>query len=788
MALLLLGCSATSTIPSTPPCIPEPDELTANTYPGEYLWGVWDISFDAAALTAQAVPARRCNELYDITDMLLPPECSNCLIIDVLEFKPTEKFLKLKLSLRNPTNLKAYDVRGIIKVMHDEYYLANADSYVRITTLSWEKYHPFKAFAVDQPKRLFAPGTAHARIYEIYADDLEAFLNMELIVEASWPGNCKEPYEIRNAHATGVFLDYKKNDIVCEVLTWAGGGDIEYVSMDFTCLGQPHNYGGYSHKSMVHQHDNLWIYKDAYWHFGGEPAGTYKALIWAKAEGSKDPLFNYVDITIDASPPTVGGALIWGGSNGECEALDTAVDDLGNVYVLGVFGGTVDFDPGPGVTEYAGGEIYLSKFAPTGVLTWVDIWENEDGLLRAGDVVVDSNGGVYILGIFSGSFDCDPGEGTFNLTELDWCSLTEFICKLSPDGGFDWAAATGRKSSALILQGLTLDVADNVYVTGSFTYTMDFDPGSGVDEHEAIDKWDVYLTKFDTDGNHIWTRTWGGESYECGTDVEVYKDSVYVVGWFGEAADFDPGPGIDLHGTPETCCKPFVSKLNTDGEYIWALDWNESGTLCFLNCAYDVETDAGGRIYITGLVCGGYAPGNSYDLKPGPGEDLHYIAVFSDIYLVKLDQRGNYLWGSVINTLDEHTGDDAYNANAPRLAISNSQNVYLSSELDRAAEFDTGPGLDCFMTNPEHSTSATLWCCDRDGQYKWARAWGHTDGRFQGPMDVDNQGYIYVVGTVFASSYESPTVDLDPGPWVGLVHCPGTVNAFLCKLDENGMW
>jgi hypothetical protein len=93
-----------------------------------------------------------------------------------------------------------------------------------------------------------------------------------------------------------------------------------------------------------------------------------------------------------------------------------------------------------------------------------------------------------------------------------------------------------------------VDGSDNVYLTGYFRGTADFDPGSGVDNHTSAGLEDIFLTKINFDGTYDLTTTIGGTDQDFGLSVAVDDNvNVYVTGYFSGTVDFDPGSGIDNH-------------------------------------------------------------------------------------------------------------------------------------------------------------------------------------------------------------------------------------------------
>lgn len=95
----------------------------------------------------------------------------------------------------------------------------------------------------------------------------------------------------------------------------------------------------------------------------------------------------------------------------------------------------------------------------------------------ARSIKVDVSGDVYTMGSFNSTVDFDPGAGVFNLTSAG--SSDSFISKLDTDGNFVWAkqlGSTGNDEG----QALALDVSGNVYSTGRFYETVDFDPSRNI--------------------------------------------------------------------------------------------------------------------------------------------------------------------------------------------------------------------------------------------------------------------------------------------------------------------
>jgi Ca2+-binding RTX toxin-like protein len=118
---------------------------------------------------------------------------------------------------------------------------------------------------------------------------------------------------------------------------------------------------------------------------------------------------------------------------------------------------------------------------------------------------VDGSGNVYTTGHFSGTADFDPGAGTFDLTSAGGDDV--FVSKLDADGNFVWADQLGGTSDD-VGRGVAVDGSGNVYTTGYFSATADFDPGAGTFDLTSAGGYDVFVSKLeaappDSDGDGV---------------------------------------------------------------------------------------------------------------------------------------------------------------------------------------------------------------------------------------------------------------------------------------------
>jgi hypothetical protein len=341
------------------------------------------------------------------------------------------------------------------------------------------------------------------------------------------------------------------------------------------------------------------------------------------------PILRKKEITIEDK----GWARTWGGIDYDY-SIGVAIDGCGDVYIMGYFNSTVDFDPGSGVDEHTSNgdrDVFLNKFDSNGELQWARTWGGFDWDGGVG-VAIDGDGNVYVTGYFFGAADFDPGPGVDEHTPNGLDDI--FLSKLDSNGEFQWARTWGGIGYEGGY-GIAIDGNGNVYVTGYFNGPVDFDPGPGVDEHTSSNGgWGLFLSKLDSNGEFQWARNWGGDGLEEGRAVaNDGNGNAYVTGWFSGAGDFDPGPGVDEH-VPTGYDDIFLIKFDSNGEFQWARTWGSRSDTWEAGCG--VAIDRVGDAYVAGYFR------DTVDFDPGPGVEEHTSNGYTDAFLSKFPPDGNW--------------------------------------------------------------------------------------------------------------------------------------------------
>ncbi|MGZ4035931.1 MAG: SBBP repeat-containing protein, partial [Bacteroidia bacterium] len=402
-----------------------------------------------------------------------------------------------------------------------------------------------------------------------------------------------------------------------------------------------------------------------------------------------------------------------------------AVDAAGNVYTTGCFIGTVDFDPGAGtynLTSDTTDNIFISKLDASGNFVWAKEMSGT-GSSNSGagtSIVVDATGNVYTTGCFSGTIDFDPGVGIVNLTSGLGGQET-FISKLDASGNFVWAkkisgAGSGDSSFG---NSIAIDAADNVYTTGSFQGTIDFDPGAGTfDITSGVGGMDIFISKLDASGSFVWAKqmpcAWGA-SGNAGSIAIDAAGKIYTTGYFHGTIDFDPGAGTFNLNAINTDI--FISKLDASGNFVWAKNMGGSGSS---DSGYgsSIAVDSADNVYSMGYFYG------TVDFDPGVGIDSLTAVGTTNMFVSKLDAYGDFVWAKNIG------GSATSYSQGYSLALDIADNVYTTGAFIGTVDFDPGAGIDSLTSN----TSGDIFISklDGSGNFVWAVQMGGASSYIQG--------------------------------------------------------
>ena len=286
----------------------------------------------------------------------------------------------------------------------------------------------------------------------------------------------------------------------------------------------------------------------------------------------------------------------------------------GQFYLAGEFLDTTQFG-GKMLISTGGTDIFLAKYTPDGNPVWADkIGAADYDYVQK--VIADPSGNVIMAGYFYGDTQIGPDHYS------SYGSQDIFIAKFSPEGAFLWSSRAGGESADYIT-GLAIDADKNLVISGYYYDAIVFGDTTLVSSGSS----DIFLAKFNADGNLLWAISAGGSSSDQSRSVSCDQEgNILLSGSFY----YD----VTLGDTTLSTINPvgaFIARYFPDGRLDRAFQID--GT--YLSTENYVVTDQEGGIYITGNFSESI---NFGDLVFEAGE------FNQDIYLAKFNSSFNLLW------------------------------------------------------------------------------------------------------------------------------------------------
>ncbi len=706
--LLIAGCSARASSPVAPSDTPSdlyqslPDIESDGS--NRILLGSWTMDFDYESMTATVEPDRSAFIHYQAKNLIPTPE----VIIDHVN---PEHIVYADVSLTNPYPFDVYDVRLIIMTDEDGHTQLADDNWTGLFDIAGgEDINPFRDYSINSLERKFPSGR---RITEtLYVYNPPGSCPIHFTIDASYPSNCEEPYQINY-----FFLwDYLYENVgahtygLTSVDDWQD--DVSEVIMHCPEItNEPESYF-YQHSSPGWW--ELHIVNNA-----GAPHGVYQGVITARSANSGSlAIHKKVEIHV-----TEGTQLIipgfqwvntWGGpslSPGWDNGNAVVVDDSGDVYVAGNFAYDVDFGDGIIIQSNGGCDAFLSKYDSKGDLIKVVTWGGIGGE-DAASVVTDNSGNVYVAGIFYSEVDFGDGNPIQPNGRND-----AFLLKLNSNGDFISVkiyTGSGREFAA----STAIDNFGNMFVTGSFDSQVDFGDGNPI---QPNGEYDIFLVKYNSNGDFDWVRTWGGVDWDTGSAVAVDgQGNAYAIGGFKGTVDFGDGSPIQSNGNTDV----YLCSYAPNSDFNWVKTWGGMEH----DDGISVAVDNSGHVYSGGLF--------QDEVDFGDGNPIQSSGNW-DAYLLKHNQDGDFVW--------VETWGGSGSQYSSSIAVDKADNVYVSGSFYAGIDFGDG--------NPILSigdADAYISKFDSNGDFIWVKAWGGMDSDLARSIAIDKAGdtseYVYVTG------------------------------------------
>jgi hypothetical protein len=411
-----------------------------------------------------------------------------------------------------------------------------------------------------------------------------------------------------------------------------------------------------------------------------------------------------------------------------------AADAFGNRYMAGSFNSySMSFDSiiltntTPGF--YDG---FLVKYGPEGNVRWVrgPVGTDNDW---AKSVTTDASGNSYLAGNY---YSSTLTFGSILLTNAGNSDV--YVAKYDAEGNILWAKSAGGEAGEEAW-GIATDPGGNLLFTGSFgSSSITF--GSFTLTHKGM-----FLVKYDPDGNVLWARSAVDSSY-------AYPDAVatdasgnsFVTGWFwGDTLSFGT---IKLANTDPAYYDVFLVKYDPEGNVLWAK--SAGGTN--IDHGTSVAVDAAGNCFVGGYFI---SPIMTFDTIILTIKDSSFA--YTGLFLAKYDPDGNVLWA--------HGTQGMYNDDVTSVAVDVSGNCYMGGDFSCASLTFGSKTITNTTVNYEDFFIADY---EPDGNVIWAKNAGGINSDYLNSIATDPSGNLFVTGFYYSSTLPfGSTTLINNGEW-----------------------
>ncbi|MBX2985445.1 MAG: SBBP repeat-containing protein [Bacteroidia bacterium] len=284
-----------------------------------------------------------------------------------------------------------------------------------------------------------------------------------------------------------------------------------------------------------------------------------------------------------------------------------------------------------------------------------------------------------------------------------------------------WAVqSTGGNTN--VSSGVATDTAGNTYITGNFNGAITF--GSTTLTSKGGN--DIFIAKINPTGEYLWAVRAGGVGQDRANSIATDAvGNVYVTGSFTLMSYF----GTDTL-TASNKSNIFISKLNTNGDFVWT---NQAGG-SMDDAGYGITVDANGSVYVTGffqLVADfGNLSLNVQDNTMGG------VNQQENLFVTKLNASGTFIWVTQGGGDGKDFGYD--------IDVNTAGEVFVAGYILDDAWFAEDGSV--FVSNQSGYYSSFIAKFHNNGTCQWAKGIVCDNINYGYAVTTDNNGNSYLLG------------------------------------------
>ncbi|TGK20253.1 SBBP repeat-containing protein [Leptospira stimsonii] len=359
---------------------------------------------------------------------------------------------------------------------------------------------------------------------------------------------------------------------------------------------------------------------------------------------------------------------------------------------------------------------------------------SSSGALQANSITSDQSNSVYVTGQASGNFDGQTLTGIYDL----------FVIKYNSSGSKQWTRSMGVAGDETTAYAITSDSSGNVYSVGSTNGSLDGQTFIG-SSPDYIDT-DLFIVKYDANGNKQWTRLLGiatNSNVVAKAVVTDFSGNIFITGSSNSGLD---GQTFGGGGTGY-----FIVKYNSAGVKQWTKLYagpSPSGII------YD---NSNGKIYLVGTTL---------NMTTMDGVSVSGV---NDSFLIQFDNNGNRIWTKL-------TGASGKDTKSNGATLDNNGNIYITGS--------TNGNIDDQVESGNNTRDLLVIKFDSNGNRLWTRQLGFTGSIFEisnksavgTGIAFDKNQSLYITG--YTTGNLDKQAHSDPSN--------SKHNVFISKYDLNG--
>jgi len=428
----------------------------------------------------------------------------------------------------------------------------------------------------------------------------------------------------------------------------------------------------------------------------------------------------------------------YGPTGDEIVIADIITDNDNKIYVAGASYESWEGPSGQSPLQESSGDslyrdVFILKLDSNGEYEWHTFYNTFAGSTLSGvfEIVLDDKKNIYITGDSYKSWKGPSGQEPlheFSGYSFNFAGRDAFILKLDQSGKYEWHTFFGVDLSS----NIALDSEGDIYIAGGNEGYWE-GPSGKEPLHDTADSSGIAILKLDQNGEYIWHAFYAQNAYDFLSMIMDNEDRIYITGksdqsWQGPSGQ---SPLHEYSGDAYND-NAFILKLDSDGDYEWHTFLGSSAL------AHSIALDERSNIYVTGSSSSWQGPSGQ-----GP---VHDHIGNNDLFILKLDENGEYEWHTFYGSSDSDSGNS--------IVLDSENNIYVAGY---SRESWKGPSGQNPLNTHSNGSDILIMRLNSDGQYKWHTFYGSSNWEFARNIVLDKRNNIFTTGGSVGGSWQGPS-------------------------------